>query len=194
MAARIAGDARVASGVERPLPASQWGMGTTLWPLATSHLRNALGCQGGIRVPAAYLLPEDELVIAPAARRLTMPPGARDYCGRKHFGFCKTRDADIADRVACIHNALVKVSQPLEAGNFCFGFILQMAPTRGAGHLMFTSRLLLCDRTRSIVRCSLTGRPSITNKHVHTHIRGHIHTTSIQTHKHVHTRTHTNTS
>ena len=128
MAARIARDARAASGVERPLPTSHWGMGTTLWPLATPHLQKALGCQGGIRASAANCLPETELVIPPAARRLTLPQGARDFCECKHPGFCKTRDADISVRVACIHKVLVKWATPPSAGKL----LLRFYPTDGS--------------------------------------------------------------
>lgn len=122
LAGRIARDARAADGFEQPMATSHLGAGTTHSPLATSHVQDALGSQGCITYVAEKVWPEDEVVIPPAARRLRLPPGARDDCERKHFGFCKTRDADIADRVACVHHHLAKHATPRVAGQLVVRF------------------------------------------------------------------------
>lgn len=129
--------------VERHLPESHWGMGTTRSPLDLTHIQSAVGAFGGLTQAADRTFPEIELVIPPAGRRLGLPPLLRDYCKHKHFGFCKTRDADIADQVACVHHHLVKHSPVEGAGARVFRFYpLQGADNRNRAfdlHVSFAS-------------------------------------------------------
>lgn len=95
-------------------------MGSEQWPLVPGawerHLHQNGAERGGVRRVADRLLPEQELIVPPSGRRLSVPRSCRDNCRRKHRGFCVTADADIADRVACCMAHLRRLEKPEAIG------------------------------------------------------------------------------